>query len=287
VTEAEQQDLAYERAVLEAWRDPALRAIVVRGFLHEDVFEALRAFAASEDWARIRRLLHAAGVRPPARVLDLGGGRGLVAAALAQEGYEAVLCEPNPSEVCGAGAAARLRARLAAPFTIATGAVGALEVEGFDAVVCRAVLHHVQPLDEVLRDTLSLLVPGGVFIASDEPTVQRAGDLALARARHPFAGFGVEEDAHPVAHYLQALVAAGFAGARARFPVAFGDYRRYVRPLPRLLALPFYARYRLRARLRPRPGQVVSLVARRPAQGATPVTHETVGDRTCAPRARF
>lgn len=259
------QDRAYERAVRSAWQDPAMRTIVERAFLHEDMEAALAAFLRSEDCMRAMRLLRTAGVRPGARVLDLGGGRGLLAAALTVHGFEASLGEPNPSHICGTGAAERLRHTLERPFAIAPGPVGELPLEAFDAVICRAVLHHVESLEDVLTVVRRVLVPGGAFIATDEPTVRHAGDLEAARELHPFARYGVDEQAHPVGHYLGALAAAGFVEGRSRFPVALDDYQAYVRAdVPRVIAPALYVRYRLRSLLRPSPGQVVSLTARRP-----------------------
>lgn len=259
------QDRAYEGAVLSAWQDSTMRTIVERAFLHENVEAALAAFLRSEDCARAMRLLRSAGVNPGARVLDLGGGRGLLAAALAVHGFEASLCEPNPSQVCGAGAAGRLRRTLDRDFAITPGPVGELPPMAFDAVICRAVLHHVESLEDALTAVRHVLVPGGVFIATDEPTVRRPSDLEAAQELHPFARYGVDEQAHPVGHYLDALAAAGFIEGRAGFPVALGDYLGHVqRDIPRAIGIALYARYRLRSWLRPTPGQVVALTARRP-----------------------
>ena len=134
----EDQDLAYERAVLEARRDPSMRALVEQAFLHEDPGAALTAFAASEHAARAKRLLRAAGVRPGARVLELGGGRGLMSAILSREGFDVALCEPNPSDVCGAGAAREVQATTGLAFQVTEGGIGSLpRTPTFDAVVCR------------------------------------------------------------------------------------------------------------------------------------------------------
>jgi 2-polyprenyl-3-methyl-5-hydroxy-6-metoxy-1,4-benzoquinol methylase len=257
------QDEAYEHAVRTAWTTPALQPVVERSFLHRDPAQALDAFRASEDRARVLRLLAAEGVAPPARILDLGGGRGLLAASLAEEGYEVVLCEPNPSPVCGSAAAHELLQVARRPFEVVDVLVGQLEPSSFDAVVCRAVLHHLDPLVDILRDVVKVLRPGGVLIASDEPTVQRPEDVVLAQRRHPFVQFGVEEDAHTPQAYVDALRAAGFVTARTAFPVALADYRRHIRPgTSAPLAAVLYWRYRLRAKVRPTPGQVVSVIGR-------------------------
>jgi len=254
------QDRAYERAVLAARGEPALRRVVMDSFLQKDVTEALDAFRASEHFARIRRLLRTSGVTPGGRVLDFGGGRGLVAAALSAEGYTATLWEPNRSPVCGSGAAERLREQSGLHFEVA--AAPPTGEEPFDAVVCRSVLHHIEEPVEELSRLRELLVPGGALVASDEPTIRRESELPALRQGHPFVPFGVEETAYTVGEYLSFLERAGFTRTRALFPVAFSDYRRLLRPRsPLPTALLLYLRYRLRSRLRPAPGQACSLVA--------------------------
>jgi SAM-dependent methyltransferase len=260
------QDLAYERAVLSARDDPAMSGVVLESFLDEDDLAALRSFRESEDWSRILRFLDQSGVAAGARVIDFGGGRGLVAAALAGDGYRVVLCEPNPSAVCGSGAARRLREAAGLDFEIAAGDVAELEGGEFDAVVCRAVLHHVEPLVAVLASVCAALRPGGVLVCSDEPTIRDQGELPELRRNHPFVRYGVDENALTVAQYREAMEAAGFEAVRITFSISLGDYRRFVRPsTPAPLAVALYCRYRLRSALRPRPGDVRTIVARRPA----------------------
>jgi SAM-dependent methyltransferase len=256
------QDLAYEEAVLAARSDPKLAGTILESFLDEDDLAALARFRESEHWSRIVRLLGRQGVEPPARVMDFGGGRGLVAAALASEGYRVVLCEPNPSEVCGTGAAGRLRSAAGLEFEIAEGDVAKLAGSDFDAVVCRAVLHHVEPLVPVLSAVAAALRPGGSLICSDEPTIRHPGELDRLRQLHPFVQFGVEEAALTEAEYEQALREAGFVDVVIGFPVTWADYRRILRPkTPVVAALPLYCRYRLKSALRPPPGEVRTIVA--------------------------
>jgi SAM-dependent methyltransferase len=264
MTVADDQSVAYERAVAAARRDPALRRSIEEAFLHEDPLEALGAFRASEHWARVRRLLSYLGVPPRSAVLDFGGGRALIAASLALDGYRATLCEINTSPVCGTEAAAALRDAAGVDFHIISRPLSTLPAsERFDVVVCRAVLHHVSPLVPVLSDIHRVLVPGGAFVASDEPTVRRIQEIGAVRAAHPFTRFGVDERAYRVRDYLDALRAAGFRRTRAHFPVALSDYRRHVRPEAGVAAAATrYLAYRARATTRPKPGDVRSFTAR-------------------------
>lgn len=256
------QDLAYERAVLAARADPTLADTISESFLDEDDLAALAHFRASEHWARIVRLLSGQGIEPPARVMDFGGGRGLVAAALAADGFQAVLCEPNPSRVCGHGAASRLREESSLRFEISSGDVRDLEGSEFDAAVCRAVLHHVEPLAPVLGSVRAALRPGAPLICSDEPTIRHARELSEVRRQHPFVQFGVDENALTEAEYERALHEAGFGEVTIGFPVAWSDYRGVLRPgTPAPIAMALYWRYRLKSALRRRPGDVRTIVA--------------------------
>jgi 2-polyprenyl-3-methyl-5-hydroxy-6-metoxy-1,4-benzoquinol methylase len=260
------QDQAYEEAVLAARADPALAQTIEESFLDEDGAVALRRFQASEHWARIERLLAGKGVKPGAKVVDLGGGRGLVSAALADAGYRTVLCEPNPSTVCGRGAAGRLRSAAGVEFDLAAGDIAELAGGEFDAVVCRAVLHHIEPLVPVLGSVRAALRPGGSLVCSDEPTLRDRSELPRLRQLHPFVQFGVDENALTEAEYRGALEGAGFVDVRLGFPVAWRDYQRFIRPDTAVpLAAALYWRYRLRSRLRPIPGEVRAITATAPA----------------------
>lgn len=261
------QNRAYEEAVLATRSDSDYAEVVQEAFLDADDASALERFSGSEHWARIARMLERRGVSPPARVIDFGGGRGLVTAALAAEGYQVTLCEPNPSEVCGRGAAARLRTVASLEFGLAED-VADLVGGGFDAVVCRATLHHVEPLVPVLRSVREALRPGGWLICSDEPTIRDQSELPSLRRSHPFVQFGVVENALTPARYETALREAGFARVEISFPVAWHDYRRHLRPdAPLPVAYALYWRYRLCSRVRPVPGEVRSIVATRAPGG--------------------
>lgn len=257
------QDGAYESAVVAARSDPQMRAVIRRSFLEENIEASWRDFVESEDWFRVTELLAHAGIGPGDRVLDLGGGRGLVAASLAAIGYNPVLCEPNPSRVCGAGAAQQFTDGLDRPFQIHNGFASEIQDKtSFDAVVCRAVLHHIHPLAPALKECLDLLRPGGVFIASDEPTIRRPEQLDQVIAEHPFVPFGVEEWAGPRSHYRRSFMEAGFAKVEDRFPVSFRGYSERVRPgLVRPLAFAGYARYRLISLARPELPEPRSFIA--------------------------
>ncbi len=136
----------------------------------------------------------------------------------------------------------------------------------YSAVVCRAVIHHVEPLVPVLREVLRVLEPGGALVCSDEPTVRNERDLEQLKRDNVFVQYGVHETALRRSDYTRSLQEAGFQGIRIGFPVSWVDYRNIVRPATNVaMALPLYLRYYIRSNLRPKPGEVRTIVANKPS----------------------
>ena len=100
----------------------------------------------------------------PARVLEVGCGRGDLARAVAESGYEVVAIDPH------APAGELFRATSLEEFA---------GPEPFDAVVASLALHHVADLPGALDKIVSLLRPTGSLIVNehavdrlDEPTAR-------------------------------------------------------------------------------------------------------------------
>ncbi len=89
---------------------------------------------------------------PPARILEIGAGRGELARALTAAGYVVVAIDPEPA---GDDVVRVALADLAEPSG------------SFDAAVAVVSLHHVQPLDESLRRLADVLRPGGVLVVDE------------------------------------------------------------------------------------------------------------------------
>ena len=100
----------------------------------------------------------------PARVLEVGCGRGDLARAIAESGYEVLAIDPD------APAGDLFRATSLEEFA---------DPEPFDAVVASLALHHVADLPRALDKIVSLLRPAGRLIVNehavdrlDEPTAR-------------------------------------------------------------------------------------------------------------------
>jgi SAM-dependent methyltransferase len=140
--------------------------------------------------------------RPPARVLEVGAGRGELARALDGAGYDVVAVDPESQDE-------------------GIVAVALLDLDepprSFDAAVAVVSLHHVQPLRESCRRLGELVRPSGRLVV-DEFDVERFDERAAAWWLRERQALGhdhgetprdrVDElraEVHPLAEILQAL----------------------------------------------------------------------------------
>ncbi len=107
-------------------------------------------------------------VRPPARVLEIGAGEGLLAARLAQDGFDVVALDRTSRGTFSI---------VESSFEEYGAPAGA-----FDCIASQLVLHHVHDLDAALRKIATLLARGGI-IAIDDYGWERSGDPAFRADR--------------------------------------------------------------------------------------------------------
>jgi SAM-dependent methyltransferase len=114
----------------------------------------------------------APAVRPARRVLEVGCGRGLLAARLAAAGHDVTGIDVRlPDDRADVTAQARLA-------LVEIDLLG-YDAAPFDAIAFTASLHHVAPLGAALDRAFALLAPGGVLVVDDFDL--EAPDLATLR----------------------------------------------------------------------------------------------------------
>ena len=146
---------------------------------------------------------------PPARVLEVGAGEGLLAAALREAGYDVLAIDPGD----GGGDGVRQVALL--DLDEPAGA--------FDAAVAIVSLHHVEPLPDSAAHLARLMRPGAVLVVDEldldrldtRATEWRAGQRRLAGLEDKHSPEDVLEimrdHIHPLRVVRTALESAGFS----------------------------------------------------------------------------
>lgn len=121
---------------------------------------------------------------PPARLLEVGCGRGELALALAEHGYEITAIDPQAPD---------------GPIFQRVALEEFSDERGFDAVVASLSLHHVHDLGGALDKLASLLPPGGPLVLDEWATERFAGATVRwwYEQRRTLASVGRTESAVP------------------------------------------------------------------------------------------
>jgi SAM-dependent methyltransferase len=263
--------------------DPRHADLVRDAYFDRDLPAAARRYAASAEFAEVRRLLgHSlAG----SRVADIGSGTGIAAYAFAAAGAACVYAvEPDPSTELGQGAIRRLAGAMPIQIIEAYGEALPLASDSVDVVFARQVLHHTRDLSAFMREAARILKPGGVLLACREHVVDNDDQLAVFLARHPLHPLTGTENAFSLATYTSAIRTAGFADLRTfdpwdsiinAFPMVRSEderrnaaadlLRRRFGPAGAVLAkVPFVQSLVWRRIRRPEPGRLYSFLATKP-----------------------
>lgn len=226
MTTDQADSLTWEAAVEWARSRPEMADLVQLCYYDDPIEAAAARFKASEEWQAIAALL------PPGRdktVLEIGAGRGIVSWAFASEGCQVQAIEPDPSMIVGSGAIRQLSSITRTPMGVVDTVGERLDFPDamFDYVICRAVLHHVKDLDQVVREAYRVLKSGGRFLAIKEHIAETPAELSAFLASHPLQHLYHGEHAYPLKVYLRSLTQAGFATVKK-----FGQYSHPVTSAP-------------------------------------------------------
>jgi ubiquinone/menaquinone biosynthesis C-methylase UbiE/broad specificity phosphatase PhoE len=145
------------------------------------------------DLERMHHLVNFAKLPADQQILDIGTGLGILPLVLAEEGAHTVVgidVSPGMLEQAeyhrlqsGANISDRVSFRLAAAQALP------FHDERFDAVFCRLVLNHAQKPEQIIREVVRVLRPGGVLILAEllsvDNSVKRATQNAIEERRNP------------------------------------------------------------------------------------------------------
>lgn len=200
--------LSAEDAVRWFRAQPGNESAVRDNYFDLPVMDAARRYAASEEFAEVKRLL---GVGNGRTILDVGAGNGIASYALAEAGWKVTSLEPDPSDEIGAGAIRAIQKASGLPIEIEEKIVVPLPFSdrSFHAIFARQVLHHIPDLFVAMRDFARLLHPGGQFLALREHVADTPAELEEFLSNHPLHALYGQEHAWPLETYLDAARASG------------------------------------------------------------------------------
>jgi SAM-dependent methyltransferase len=171
--------------------------------LPEDYFKRLDG-----AWMEYRRLLH--DIPPPAKILDVGVGRGDSSVFLATQGYEVHSVEPS-MDFCllVEKAAEKFSCDITVHRLVGENLTNIVAHE-FDVIFFNASLHHCDDPEKAMAEAASLLRPGGSIFLVNE-TILKPWDTEekflqrLEASPEKMGHYGGNEHAYWVSKYKRLL----------------------------------------------------------------------------------
>jgi predicted TPR repeat methyltransferase len=178
-------------------------------------------------WRRLGALLSLAAAGSRERVLDFGGGNGVLVASLSRL-YKEVVCVDLRTEIVDE----LIRSEGLDNVTARAGELAALGLPAghFDTIIAADVLEHIRELDTLIAEFDRLLTPGGELLVS-VPSENRFYELG----RRVFGYVKPDDHYHTSAFIERALSGRLRLARRRRYPLdvswlAVFSLLRYVKP---------------------------------------------------------
>ena len=197
-----------------------------------DLMNDLMSLGVHRLWRR--EMLASLRLAPDARVLDIAGGSGDIAARLARRARRVVVCDTSPAMMASGRARAWDRG-LVSEIAWVCGDAEALPFPrgAFDAATVAFGIRNVARMDAALAEAARILAPGGRFACLEfGPRAAPALEplyRAWSRRVIPFLGAAVARDRAAYEYLVESIrrfpasdefarriAGAGFAGVRAR-----------------------------------------------------------------------
>lgn len=208
--------ITWEDAVQRLINDPDQIELVKACYFDPPLSGAMKRYRASDEWQQVRKLLPP----PPAVVVDIGAGNGIVSYALASDGYGCLAVEPDPSSLVGAGAIKSVAEQHNLTITVIEAFGENLPIlQGHaDAVIARQVMHHAADLERFTAELARIVRPGGVVITLRDHVIDDKRSLNAFLERHPLHRLYGGENAFMLNEYEAALRKAGLSIVRRLNP---------------------------------------------------------------------
>ena len=145
----------------------------------QQIGQEQRAVTMRAALSVMQRIAPFAARNTPLRLLDLGGGPGWVAIALAQAHAGVHGCVFDWPETVAVAAANIAHAQLSERLETQGGDLDSDDIGGdYDLIWCSSVLHFVPDMAAALRKIHAALKPGGVFVCVQAEIAATAGEAA-------------------------------------------------------------------------------------------------------------
>jgi SAM-dependent methyltransferase len=218
--------LTWEEAVQWLKSQPDRQDLVRACYYDDSVLEAAQRFVSSEEWLSVFDI---AKDWMKGDVLDLGAGNGISSYAFAIAGCRVTALEPNPSDIVGAGAIAKLakQSNLDIKVIQSFGESLPFANNSFDIVYGRQVLHHAENLSKLCQEAARVLRPKGLFIATREHVISQPQDLECFLQSHPLHQLYGGENAFLLQQYYDAISQAGLT-----LQASYGHYQSVINYAP-------------------------------------------------------
>jgi SAM-dependent methyltransferase len=205
-------ELSWEASVRWLLTRQEYAQLVKDCYYDQPVSAAARRFEASEEWRATLALLPPNG----GCALDIGAGQGVSTYALGRAGYRVTALEPDPSELVGCGAIARLGDICDGIVNVVRGVAEDMPFgpDSFDLVYCRQALHHARDVRKFCEEAARVLKPGGTFIAVREHVISSERDLTRFLESHVLHRLYGGERAYRSKFYVDAMRCAGLSVMR-------------------------------------------------------------------------
>jgi len=197
----------WEEAVKWLRQQPEKKELVHQCYYDDPILLAAERYNQSQEWLAVLKLLKK---YLPAKVLDLGAGRGISSFSFSKNGCDVTALEPDSSDIVGVGAIQTLIKSAKLPIKIVQNFGEALPFEdgSFEIVYGRAILHHANDLQKICQEASRVLRPGGVFLATREHVVSKREDLQTFLDSHALHYLYGGENAYLLDEYISAIQGA-------------------------------------------------------------------------------